>query len=91
MRPLVALLLLFSVGCNRYHMYKKAGQSMVGAFQTQAAGTDAPRPRGIDGEEATLIIHEQKQGFSQDDDTNPAAVQSGAANAKPSAIPFQAR
>ena len=92
MRPLVAVLLLCGAGCSRYHMYKKAGQAMVGAFQAQAAGTNAPRPRGLDGEEASLVIQQQTQGFSQGDNAPPAAPPSvGGAGVKPSGLSLQAR
>jgi hypothetical protein len=77
-------------GCNRMHLYKTAGQATVAAFAVQAAGTDAPRPRGIDGEEATQIINAERQGFAPGDDNSPGAASNGT-GAKPAGIQLQAR
>jgi len=62
MRSLILLgLVVATSGCSRAHLYKTAGAATHKAFATQAAPNDAPRPRGLDGEENSLIIGAAKR------------------------------
>ena len=63
-------------GCNRAHLYKTAGRATFQAFAQQAAPHAAPQPRGLDGEEASLLISTQKRQLAPSDESNAAPAAS---------------
>ena len=73
--------------CNRAHMYKTAGIATRRAFAAQVAPHGGPAPRGLDGDEASLLISAQKR---------TAAGEEGGAGgpggpAKPAALMLQSK
>lgn len=85
-RLVIITLVLAGVGCNRAHLYKTAGLATRSAFAYQATAHGAPPPRGLDGEEASIIVNAQKHAAAADGLSAPAS-----GPAKPTGLTLQAR
>src|SRR5689334_10642384 len=80
MRAIVTLSLLLPLlpACNRAHLYKTAGMATRRALDAQLQPHDGPKPRGLDGDEAALIVGNAKKNAALTSEAETAVGKPGA-------------